>query len=111
MYVPNRHKKKEEKIVLARRARLYDALALLTVFVVIALDQWTKSLVVQYLSPADSGPIVPLIGQYLSLYYIQNRGAAFGLFANNVALAVLIGAAICVVTYLYARMFNTGPLA
>src|SRR5207302_7431300 len=40
----------------------------------------------------------------------QNRGAAFGLFANNIALSVLIGAAVCVITYLYARMLNSGPL-
>jgi signal peptidase II len=97
--------------VLARRARLYDAFALLTVIIVVALDQWTKSLVVQYLSPAVDGPVVPLIGPYLSLRYIQNRGAAFGMFANNVVLTVLIAAAICVVAYLYIRMLNTGPLA
>ena len=97
--------------MLARRARLYDALALLTVIVVVTLDQWTKALVVQYLSPPVDRPVVPLIGPYLSLRYIQNRGAAFGMFANNVALTVLIGAAICVVAYLYIRMLNTGPLA
>jgi signal peptidase II len=102
---------KEEKIVLARRARLYDALALLTVIIVVALDQWTKALVVQYLIPPVDGPVVPLIGPYLSLRYIQNRGAAFGMFANNVALTALIGAAICVVAYLYIRMLNTGSLA
>ena len=97
--------------MLARRARINDALALLTVIIIIALDQWTKALVVQYLSPPESQPPVSLIGNYLTLYYIQNRGAAFGLFANNIALAVLIGAAVCVITYLYARMLNSGPLA
>lgn len=97
--------------MIARRARLYDALALLTVMVVVGLDQWTKALVVQYLSPPVDGPTVPLIGPYLSLRYIQNRGAAFGIFANNVVLTVLIAAAIAVVAYLYIRMLNSGPLA
>ncbi len=96
--------------MIARRARLYDALALLTAIVVIALDQWTKALVVEYLSPAGSKPFVPLIGQYLVLDYIQNRGAAFSLLANSAFLAVLIVAAICVVAYLYIRALNTGPL-
>jgi signal peptidase II len=94
-----------------RRARIYDALALLTVIIVVSLDQWTKSLVVEYLSPPGSKPIIPLVGQYLVVDYIQNRGAAFGLFANNIFLAVLIAAAIGVVVYLYTRILNSGALA
>lgn len=94
-----------------KRARFYDALALLVVLIVIGLDQWTKSLVVQNLSPAGSNPPIPVIGNYLSIFYIQNSGAAFSLFANNVLLVVLIAAAICVICYLYARILNTGSLA
>lgn len=94
----------------AKRARLYDALALLTVVIVIAIDQWTKALVVEYLSPPDSKPVIPIIGQYLVVRYIQNNGAAFGLFANTIFLAVLIIIAISVVAYLYLRMLNNGPL-
>jgi signal peptidase II len=97
--------------LLARRARIYDALTLLTAGVVIGLDQWTKALVVKYLSPPFERPPLPLIGNYLTLFYIQNRGAAFGLFANNFVLALLIVAAVCVISYLYFRMFNSGPLA
>jgi len=98
--------------VAAKRARLYDALALLTVLVVVSLDQWTKALVVANLSPQDSKPVIPLIGQYLVIKYIQNKGAAFSMFAgNNLFLAILIAAAIGVVVYLYVRMLNTGPLA
>ncbi|MBV9258645.1 MAG: signal peptidase II, partial [Ktedonobacteraceae bacterium] len=61
-----------------RRARMYDAIALLVVIVIIALDQWTKSLVIAHLGPPEGGPTVPLIGHYLVLQYIQNSGAAFG---------------------------------
>jgi signal peptidase II len=103
-------RKEEENIVTARRARLYDALALLTVIVVVVLDQWTKALVVAHLSPPGSKPIIPLIGKYLVINYIQNRGAAFGLFSNNVILVFLIAIAIGVVSYLYIRMLNSGPL-
>ncbi len=94
-----------------QRARTYDVLALLVAITVIALDQWTKALVVEYLSPPEIGPTIQLIGDYLTLRYIRNSGVAFGLFANNIALVVLIVAAICVVCYLYLRMLNSGPLA
>lgn len=94
----------------ARRARLYDALALLTVVVIIALDQWTKSLVVAHLGPPFAGPTISLIGPYLTLYYIQNSGAAFGLFSNTFTLVLLIAVAGGVIAYLYLRMLNSAPL-
>ncbi len=92
------------------RERIYDVLALLTAIIIIALDQWTKALVVQYLSPPDTGRAVPIIGDYLSLDYIQNNGAAFSMLANTAVLAVLIVVAIAVIAYLYLRILNTGPL-
>jgi len=94
-----------------KRARVYDALALLVVIVVIALDQWTKALVVANLGPPETRSPIPIIGDYLTIYYIQNSGAAFSFLANNVVLAILIAVAIGVIVYLYARMFNTGSLA
>ena len=94
----------------ARHARIYDALALLVVILVIAFDQWTKALVVENLGPPEIGPTIPLIGRYLVLHYIRNSGAAFGLFANNIALVGLIVIAIGVVSYLYLRMLNSGTL-
>ncbi len=81
------------------------------VIAVIAFDQWTKALVVANLSPPETRSPIPVIGDYLTIYYIQNSGAAFSLLANNVVLAVLIGGALCIIVYLYSRMFNTGPLA
>lgn len=91
-------------------ARLYDILALLVVVVVVVLDQWTKWLVVTYLSPPDRGPDFAIINPYLLVDYIQNRGAAFGILANNVLLAVFIAIAVVVIGYLYVRMLNNGPL-
>lgn len=93
------------------RARIYDTLALLTAIVVVALDQWTKALVVEHLSPPDIGPPVPLLGDYLVLYYIRNNGAAFSLLANSAVLVVLIVAAVGVISYLYLRILNSGSLA
>ena len=94
----------------ARRARIYDLLALLVVFLVIAFDQWTKALVVENLGPPEIGPTISLIGDYLTLHYIRNNGAAFGLLANNIALVGLIVVAIAVVSYLYLRTLNSGTL-
>ncbi len=94
----------------AKNARLYDALALLVTVVVIALDLWTKSLVVSHLSPPESGNTVSLLGQYLVLEYIQNSGAAFSMLQNTTVLIVLIIVAMIVVGYIYIRILNTGPL-
>ncbi len=93
------------------RARVYDGLALLAAILIVILDQWTKALVIEHLGPANFGPQVNLIGQYLILYYIQNSGAAFSLFANSAVLIALIIAAIVVVIYLYVRLLNNGSLA
>jgi len=95
----------------AWRLRIYDALALLTVILVVTLDQWTKALVMANLRPPDNGHPVPLIGNYLTLYYIRNSGAAFGLFSNSLVLVILIVAAIAVIFYLYLHFLNTGTLA
>lgn len=105
-------KEGKAKLVIVRRARIFDALALLIVIVVVVLDQWTKALVVQHLSPPGSWNPIPLIGDYLVIFYIQNNGAAFSLFAtNSIALIVLIIAAIVIIIYLYLRTLNSGPLA
>ncbi len=109
--IHRREKEGKANIVTFRRARIFDVLALLTVIIVVILDQWTKALVVQYLSPPNIGPRIPLIGDYLVLFYIRNNGAAFSLFDNNsIALIVLIVAAIAIIAYLYLRMLNSGPL-
>lgn len=97
--------------VTTKRARIYDGLALLVAILVVSIDQWTKALVVERLGPPDLGPQVPILGQYLVLFYIQNNGAAFSLLANSIVLIVLIAFALAVIIYLYARMWNTGSLA
>ena len=93
-----------------RRVRVYDALAFLTAILVLILDQWTKAWVVTNLSPSYFGPRISLIGNYLTLYYIRNNGAAFSLFANSTVLVLLIAVAIGVIAYLYLRNINTGSL-
>ena len=96
----------------ARRTRFYDALALLTAIIVIALDQWTKSLIVKNFSLFSQTPF-PLVGKYLVIEYIRNSGAAFSLFSrggSSIFLTILIIIAIVVVGYLYVKTLNTGSL-
>lgn len=93
----------------AKRARLYDAFALLTVIVIAILDQWTKQLVVERLSLEKVVPF-PFLGHNLAFEYTQNSGAAFSMLKGNALLALFILAAIGIVGYFYSRMWNTGTL-
>ena len=52
---------------------------LLAVFV-IALDQLTKYLVRSNTQPGDR---IPVIGDWMSIYYVQNTGTAFSMFRDN----------------------------
>jgi signal peptidase II len=95
-----------------KRARLYDALALLIAIIAIVIDQWTKALVVQAM-PVGSEEPFPIFGHYLYFWHIQNSGAAFSMLSGHngaIILALLIAVAIIVVGYLYARMINSGPI-
>lgn len=47
---------------------------------VIALDQITKYLVRANMQPGDR---IPVIGNWMSIYYVQNTGTAFSMFAGN----------------------------
>ncbi len=94
----------------AKRARLYDALALLTAFIVVGLDQWTKYLVVTRLQENSIIPF-PIFGHNLYFARIQNPGAAFSMLRDNsILLPIFIVVAIGVVAYLYSRIANNGPL-
>lgn len=94
-----------------KRARIYDVLALLTVIIIVSIDQWTKSLVVKNMPVGSERPF-PILGNYFYLWHIHNTGAAFGMLAGSggaVLLSLLILAAVLVVFYLYVRMINNGP--
>jgi signal peptidase II len=56
----------------------YLILLALTAFV-IGMDQWTKILVLNHFR---YGETLPMINDFFNLTYIQNTGAAFGIFAK-----------------------------
>lgn len=55
---------------------IYPSIAVL----VIALDQFTKYLVRSNMQPGDR---IPVIGNWMSIYYVQNTGTAFSMFRDN----------------------------
>ena len=78
---------------------------------VILLDQLTKHWIVSYFSTKPEGYVVPILGQVLSLEYVQNTGVAFSLLQGQVVMFLFIALAIGVVGYLYWRARENGSLA
>lgn len=79
-----------------RPASLLGGLA--AVILLIAFDQWTKWLAVQFLKGAASIPLLPGV---LELQYLENRGAAFGMLQNH----QMVFVAICAVFVILAAWF------
>lgn len=60
-----------------KRPFIFIVICLLSIIALFAMDQIIKLAVIYYLKPADS---IPFIGDFLRLTYVENKGAAFGLF-------------------------------
>ena len=54
---------------------------------VIILDQFTKYLVRANMQPGDR---IPVIGDWMSIYYVQNTGTAFSMFSGNQFVTVFL---------------------
>jgi signal peptidase II len=76
----------------ARRVSARSLLFLGLAAGIIVLDQWTKRLAEQHLldSGVRSVPL-PVVGDFLRLTYVENRGAAFGLLQDQTAFFVIVG--------------------
>ena len=89
-----------------RKLILFAIVALL----VLVLDQYTKYLSVIYLKGKES---INLISGVLELQYLENRGAAFGLFQGQKILILLAGVVfliavmICIVKLPEEKKYNT----
>ena len=59
---------------------------------VVVLDQFTKRLAEDRLGrSAERSVPLPVVGDYLRLTYVENRGAAFGLLQDQTAFFVFVG--------------------
>ena len=74
--------------------------AALTAVVVIALDQWTKWLAFETISPGETVNVMPLV----SFGRTENEGIAFGLLAEKPVLVfALMGIALAILLFFYVR--------
>ncbi|OXX84261.1 lipoprotein signal peptidase [Paraclostridium benzoelyticum] len=69
------------------------------------LDQISKFLAVKYLVNIGS---IPIIKDIFHLTYVENRGAAFGMFQNNQMVFVVVALIACIfgLYYLYKKQLN-----
>ncbi|CEP47010.1 signal peptidase II [Paraclostridium sordellii] len=80
-------------------------LYILIIIGLIAIDQISKYLAVNYLVNIGS---IPIIKNIFHLTYVENRGAAFGMFQNNQIIFIVVAIAACVfgLYYLYRKDLN-----
>ncbi len=81
---------------------LPSIISIVTVALLIWLDQWTKVLAVRHLKDA---PAIELIPGVFELAYVENRGAAFGMMQNQqmfflIMTVIVLTGVVC----LYIRM-------
>ena len=74
----------------------------LSVIILVALDQWTKYLTIIHLK---GQPAIPLIEGVLELQYLENRGAAFGVMQGQQIFFVIFTIILmAVILFYYMRM-------
>ena len=78
---------------------------ILIILGLITLDQVSKYIAINYLANVGS---IPIINDVFHLTYVENRGAAFGMFQNNqiVFIIVALAATIFGLYYLYKKEVN-----
>ncbi len=91
-------------------SRYHDLVALMVGLVVLVVDQLTKALIVQYFGVEGLRPPIPIFGDILTLYYVQNTGVAFSLFEGQNVKFLLIAIAFALICYLYWRFRETASL-
>ena len=70
---------------------------------VLLLDQWTKGIVVRSFQLHESRPVIP---GFFDLTYVQNSGAAFGLFASvDSSLKAIVLNSVAVIVFLIVSAY------
>ena len=81
---------------------MLQVITLVSMLFLVALDQIIKLLVLNYLQPIGS---FPLIDGFIQLSYVQNKGAAFGSFSDKTELLAIFTLVVIIVGIL-ALMFK-----
>ncbi len=71
--------------------------------VVVALDQWTKSLIEARIPLWQGFAPFPSLAQYFNLVHYQNSGAAFGLLRGQAGLFIVIAVVVIIIIAVYSR--------
>lgn len=73
--------------------------------ILILFDQWTKYMVLSYVKPVDSILLIPKV---LSLTYLENRGAVWGIMQGQIPILIVSTVIIlAVVLYVFYKIPNT----
>lgn len=73
--------------------------------IVVALDQFTKMLVADNMTLYEQWMPIEAVRPYFTITYVQNTGAAFGIFQNSNLLFTLIGLiVVSFVLYFFAQL-------
>lgn len=64
-----------------RKKRISSAVSILSVFLILLMDQVSKALISSKLALGQS---IPIVKNVLHITFVKNTGAAFGLFKNNI---------------------------
>ena len=73
---------------------MLQAITLISMLLLIALDQIIKLLVIEYLEPIGT---LPLVDDFLQLHYAENTGAAFSSMSNHTDLLSIFTVIIIIV--------------
>jgi signal peptidase II len=91
-------------------SRYHDLVALMLGLAVLVADQLTKLWIVQYFGVEGLRPPIPILGDVLTLYYVQNTGVAFSLFEGQNVRFLLIALAFGLICFLYWHYRNSATL-
>ncbi|MEK7278294.1 MAG: signal peptidase II [Chloroflexota bacterium] len=78
---------------------------------VVAADQYTKSLIRARLAPFEMWPPVPVLGDYFTLINTTNTGAAFGMFKNAGGIFTVVAVVVVALIIFYYRRIPDGEIA
>jgi len=76
--------------------------------IIMALDQWTKYLVVANLGLYETWTPIPALKGWFEFHYITNTGAAFGLFQNGNLFFIGVAVVVSIVVLVYYWRLSAG---
>lgn len=86
----------------------YFFINLISIVALLVIDQWTKQLATTHLK-GTSG--IPIIKDVFELYYLENRGVAFGMMQNQKPIIVAVGMIMMTVVFLFLFKLKNAPKA